>query len=112
MGTIIKVYTAIFLVLMVVFVSIGILSAMLDVQNARDYHSIVVGEIENSNHSPSVIAAQKAQAEQNGYILEVIPRTYSNGQYEDIGSKVVLKYKYSIPFLNISSEKEIVGYAT
>lgn len=103
MSTIIKVYTAIFLVLMTVFVSIGILSAQVDIQNAQDYHAAVVNEIENSNHSPSVIAACKQEAANNGYTLEIV--SYPNT------TKVILKYKYTVSFLNIQSDKQIEGYA-
>ena len=111
MGTIIKVYTAIFLVLMTVFISVGILSVQVDVQNARDYHAAVVNEIENSNHNSSVINACIEEAEDNGYILTVDSYKNSTGNYEFTVSKVVLKYKYSLSFLNISSDKEILGYA-
>lgn len=114
MGTVIKTYTAFILVLMTVFISVGILAVMLDVQNARDYHAACVNEIENSNHSPSVIAACKTDAEnntKNNYKLEVESFTNSSGNYTFSVSKVVLTYTYRIPFLNIESEKEIVGYA-
>lgn len=111
MGTIIKVYTAIFLVLMTVFVSVGILSVQVDVQNARDYHAAVVNEIENSNHNSSVIDACVEEAKNNGYTLTVDSYTNSSGNYSFTVSKVVLKYKYTIAFLNIQSDKEIMGYA-
>lgn len=111
MGTVIKGYTVIFLVLMTVFISIGILSVMMDVQNARDYHSSVVNEIENSNHSPAVIAACKTEAAENGYTLSVESYTNTSGNYTFVVSKVVLKYDYQIAFLNIQSDKEIIGYA-
>lgn len=111
MGNIIKVYTAIFLVLMTVFISVGILSVMVDVQNARDYHTAVVNEIENSNHSTTVINACIQEAKENGYTLTVQSFQNSSGNYEFTVSKVVLEYDYSIVFLNIQSRKEIMGYA-
>ena len=97
---------------MAVFISIGILSVQVDMQNARDYHAAVVNEIENSNHSPSVIAACKQEAAENGYILEVVPYTNDFGHYSSTISKVTLKYEYVIVFLNIRSDEEIIGYAT
>lgn len=111
MSTIIKAYTAIFLVLMAVFLSVGILSTTIDVQNARDYHAACVNEIENSNHAPSVISALVSEATSNGYTLDVDSYTNSTGNYIYTVSKVTLKYNFSIPLLNIQIDKEILGYA-
>lgn len=112
MSTVIKSYLAFILIILTVFVCAGIGMVNLDVQNARDYHAAVINEIENSNHADSVIDACVAEASSNGY--ELIISTYTNNSDASAGSnisKVVLKYDYRIDFLNMSSEKEIVGYA-
>ena len=111
MGTVIKAYTAIFLVLMCVFLSIGILAATVDVQNARDYHAACVNEIENSNHAASVIETCISEAADNGYTLEVVSYPNYVGNFSYTVSKVILKYQFSIPILNITLEQEILGYA-
>lgn len=111
MSTVFKAYTAIFLVLMAVFISVGILSVQMDTQNARDYHASVVNEIENSNHSPTVIQVCKDEARANGYELEVVVYENTSGNYTFVTSKVTLKYQYTINFLGIQSQKEVIGYA-
>ena len=112
MSSIFKSYVSIILIIVAVFVFVGIISVAVDVQNARDFHGAVVNEIENSNHAGSVIEACKDTAAKNGY--ELVVTSYVNNsdglQYSKI-TKVVLKYKYTISILDISSEKEIVGYA-
>ncbi len=112
MSSIFKSYVSIILIIVAVFVFVGIISVAVDVQNARDFHGMVINEIENSNHASSVIEACKETAEANGY--ELVVSSYMNNsdglQYSKI-TKVVLKYDYTIDILKIKSEKEIVGYA-
>ena len=112
MSSIFKSYVSIILIIVAVLVFVGIITVTLDVQKARDFHGAVVNEIENSNHSSSVIEACKETAEKNGY--ELVVSSYVNNsdglQYSKI-TKVVLKYSYSISILDINSEKEIIGYA-
>ncbi len=112
MSSVIKSYLAIVLILLIVFTSAGIISVTLDVQNARDYHAAVVNEIENCNHAASVIEACKTEASENGYTLTVTNYYSDNDNSPNSQiSKVVLKYSYTIDFLGIATEKEIVGYA-
>lgn len=112
MSTVIKSYLTIILIVLAVIIFAGIISVTVDVQNARDYHAACVNEIESSNHASSVIDACKTDAANNGY--ELIVSSYKNdidGINSTTLTKVVLKYDYTINFLNLSSEKEIVGYA-
>lgn len=112
MSSVIKTYLSIILILVAVFTFAGIISVALDVQNARDYHSSVINEIEISNHSSDVIAACQEDAANNGYTLSTV--NYPNNSDESSNAqitKVVLKYSYHIDFLGVASEKEIVGYA-
>lgn len=112
MSSVIKSYLTIILILLLVFTSAGIISVTLDVQNARDYHAAVINEIENCNHAESVINACIAEAAENGYTLSV-SNYYSDSDDSPNSqiTKVVLKYSYTIDFLGIATEKEIVGYA-
>lgn len=112
MSTVIKTYLSIILILVAVFTFAGIISVVIDVQNARDYHAAVISEIENSNHAEVVINSCVSEASSNGY--ELIVSNYANSSADATGSeisKVVLKYEYSIDFLGITSEHEVVGYA-
>lgn len=112
MSSVIKTYLSIILILVAVFTFGGIISVALDVQNARDFHSSVINEIELSNHSASVISACEDDAKSNGYTLSATP--YANNSDDSSNAqitKVTLKYSYHIDFLGLASEKEIVGYA-
>ncbi len=112
MSSVIKSFLAIFLILIAMFSFAGVISVTIDVQNARDYHASVVNEIENSNHAQSVINACKDEATTNGYTLTVTEYSSTSDDSPNTKiSKVVLSYSYSIDFLNISSNKEIIGYA-
>ena len=110
MSSVIKNYIVIILIIISVFTCIGIVNVAVDVQNARDFHGAVVNEIECSNHASKVIESCKEAAEDNGYKL--ITSTYANKSDSNAQiTKVVLKYNYSILFLEVNAQKEIVGYA-
>lgn len=112
MSSVIKTYLTIALLLVAVLTFAGIITASYEVQNARDYHAAVVNEIEISNHAESVISACTDEASENGYTLSTTQYYTGTGDYDGSQiTKVVLKYTYSIPFLGISTEKEIIGYA-
>lgn len=112
MSSVIKSFLSIVLILVAMFTFAGVISVVVDVVNARDYHAAVVNEIENSNHADSVVDACVAEATTNGYTLTVTEYTSSSHEATNARiSKVVLKYNYKINFLGVLSEKEIVGYA-
>lgn len=110
MSSVIKNYIVIVLVIISIFTCLGIVSVAIDVQDARDFHGVVLNEIENSNHASSVIDACKEAATENGYTLEVTTYAQEDSTRPQI-TKVVLHYDYSILFLEINADKEIVGYA-
>jgi hypothetical protein len=66
-----KAYLGVFLILFLVFSSMGILSGFLTVANAQDMHADIVNELENSSFYPGVIAECFQKAERNGYELSV-----------------------------------------
>ena len=112
MSTIIKSYTSIILIIIAALTLGGIISATIDVRNARDYHAAIVDEIEESNHAQDVIDMCKEEAKKNGY--ELIVESYQSDSDEgndSMISKVTLKYNYKINFLKIKSNHEIIGYA-
>lgn len=85
------------------------ITASLNTQNAQNYHSAVVTEIEASDFADSVITSCKAKAIDNGYAALDIKKTQSaSGQSY---AKVTLKYNYTIPILNLLLTHEIIGYA-
>lgn len=110
MSSVIKSYMVVVLVIITTFVCVGIVDVAIDVQNARDFHGAVVNEIESSNHASAVIESCKDAAIENGYTLTTSTYAKNNSSNAQI-TKVVLEYDYSILFLDIEAEKEIIGYA-
>lgn len=112
MSTTIKTYIGIFLLLLAVFSMVGVMSACIDANNARDYHASVISEIEDSNFAPSVISACKSQASSAGY--ELLMDNNSVVKDEDgkpVLMEVILKYQYRIDFLGVISSQQIRGFA-
>lgn len=112
MSTIIKTYVGIFLLLLSVFSMIGVMSATIDANNARDFHAAVMAEIEDANFAPSVSTACQEQAEAAGYELLID----SNSIVRDEDGKatlmeVILRYQYRIDFLQVFSTQQIRGFA-
>ncbi len=112
MSTTIKTYVGIFLLLLAVFSMVGVMSACIDANNARDYHASVIAEIEDANFAPSVITACKSQASSAGY--ELLMDSNSVVKDEDgkpVLMEVILKYQYRIDFLGVISNQQIRGFA-
>lgn len=99
MEEIFKMVLSIFLILVMGLTAAGIISASIDVSNAKSFQQNAVNQIENANFSPSVIEGCKKSAEKKGYTL-----TDSNYVYDEFGNtkmvELVLEYDYKIPFLN------------
>lgn len=104
MSSVIKSYTSIIFIIIAFVVSIGVISMSVDIQNARNFYSTAVTEIENSDANDKVIEALQNDAKKNKYKLTVTKTTGGT-------TKVVLEYKYSFKFLNISNNQKIEGYA-
>ncbi len=110
MGQVIKAYVGIFFLLLVGLVGAGVIAAGAQVSAARSYHADVVGEIECSNFSPSVIEACKQQAARAGYALEVKDVVFDASLNRRM-AEVILTFDYAVPVLNLVSEHEVRGFA-
>lgn len=111
MDQIFKVTLSLFLILIMVLTSAGILSASIDVSEAKSFQENVVAQIEDSNFSPSVISACKTLAIKYGYTL-----SDDNYIYDEFGNvtmvELTLEYNYAIPFLdNLISNHKIRSFA-
>ncbi len=95
--------------LLLVFVWIGVMYVMqnLSYSSARQYHSGVVNQIEDSNFSEDIIAECKDKAEKVGYDLNI--ERYYNGTNQD--AMVTLSFIYEIPILHTQKTYSIQGYA-
>lgn len=110
MSQVFKTFLSIFIIFSGAFILIGVITADLNVSSARSYHNDVVNEIECSNMSDTVISECISNAE-NNYGYKLIANKIKNNQDITVAVEVILEYKYSIPFLNISTDHQIRGYA-
>lgn len=122
MSQVIKSFTGVFFLLLVVLLGTGILSAQMDASNAISYKADLVVELENSNYSAQVMNGCIAQAIENGYGICI--KTYTEGgsvcvyttpsagdTTDVVMAEVVLTYPYRIGFLNSVTEHQVRGYA-
>ncbi len=123
MSQVIKSFTGVFFMLLVLLLGTGVLSAQMDASNALSYKADLVAELENSNFSPQVLNGCIQQAIDNGYKISVktftrggAARVYitpSAGDTRDVVmAEVVLTYPYRIGFLNSVTEHQVRGYAS
>lgn len=88
-----------------IVVCVSMVSMHLNTQAARNFHAQAVNEIENCNFSDSVIAGLIEEAHNMKYTLDI--RKYQVN--DTMMAEVVLKYNYTIPFLNIMDSPIIRG---
>lgn len=124
MSQIMKAYTGVFLILLMTAVSLGILSAYVQVLDAQDMKARFIHEAENSSFDTQVMQACFEESRTGGCSLEVtlftedgkvIVWTDENG----IGTlpdnvqmaRIELTFPFRIPFLGINSMHTFSGYA-
>lgn len=85
------------------------ITAAINTSNARDYHSAVINEIEESNFNTDVINGLYADASGKGYTLELTVTEIENHRKV---AEVILNYTYEVGLLNITGERHSIrGYA-
>lgn len=123
MSQIMKAFMGIFIVLFMTTSSMGMLGAFLQVSQAREFHAMVIDELENSNYCKAVLEECFKTAEESGYVLEVTLYKNQGGyisctekadipsQLEEIDmAKIDMQFVITIPFLGVENEQEISGY--
>ena len=109
MSQVFKTYLTLFLIFLGVLVLIGIITADIDISNARDYKNYVIDQMENSNLSESVIEACETNAKAYNYNLEA--KLIKDDIGKIIAVEVLLKYNYSIVLIDVLRDHELRGYA-
>lgn len=110
MKHIFEAFSALIIIAIGAFVSIGIITASSDIAAAKEFKADCIAEIENSNFNSGVINSCIAQASSAGYELQVTNCTFDS--FNDINTaEVILNYKYEIPLLGISVMKSTRGIA-
>lgn len=103
-------FIGIILLLFLALMGTSMITGSIAAENARDFHSSAVRQIENSNFNPEVIGSLYRDADKLGYELEPI-------EVQEIMPnrkicEVTLKYTYSTGILHGQSQvHEIRGYA-
>ena len=110
MKQIIGAFSVLFILMLNLMLGAAILSVSAKAAEAKEYKAAFITEIENSIFNPKVILACKKQAENMGYQLEVKCYTHEEA-YERCAAEILLKYRYEIPLLGISSERTTCGIA-
>ncbi len=123
MSQIIKAFTGIYLLLLLMVSSTGVLSAFLQTLHAQNLHSMIIDELENSDYARSILEAAFQEAEKNQYDLHLI--LYRNHEAavvceevtelpEDLGdvsmAEVCLGYEIALTFFDISLPQKLIGY--
>lgn len=110
MGQVVKVYMGLFFLLLEALVGMGVVTAGVQTEAARNYHSDILEEISCSNFNEEVMEACIAQAQKVGYQVRIEPVVYDETANIQLAS-VTLNYEYAIPVLNLFSNHEIRGMA-
>jgi hypothetical protein len=124
MSQIIKAFTAVFLTLVLLVSTTGILGAFLQTLHAQNLHGIIINELENSDYARGVCVAAFEEAQKYQYELELILyRENSTNlvcrEVWDIPgdtaavfmAKVKLGYTVAPTYFGIVAPQEIIGYA-
>lgn len=101
MKTMFENMVSLIVMMILVIVFTGILSVETQVINARNIHARVVETYQNSYHTLS--SSYFNNSLKNGHV--------DINTVDDRESEVIYTYNVEIPFLNISDEQRIVGYA-
>lgn len=110
MEQVIKVFMAVFSIIMLSMIGLGVISSMITIHEAVTFKSDVIKEIENSNYSETVITKCKEQAVSQGFELEVNVMQYDADNKYTM-AEVIVKYNFTVPILSIEKEHQTSGYA-
>lgn len=115
MKSAIETFMGIVIITLMAVIATCYITASIDTRHAQNFHAGAIAEIEASNHAESVISDCAAKAKENGFTIEDASENEVSGletKETAMGvTEVTLKYHYTIPFLNIFLEHQIVGYA-
>lgn len=124
MSQVIKTFLGLYLIVFMLVVSTGILTAYMEVLNAQDLQARIIDELENSNYAASVAKALYRDAGRSGCGLTLTL------YYEDGGTAVITKsslvpasigdvalarveltFPFQVAVLGIRQEHTLTGYA-
>ena len=124
MSQIMKAFTGVFMVLLLMTTSAGVLGAFYQILHAQNTHAIMLDELENSAFAKPVMEGCFDTARRESYRLQMT-LYLSTGEIEICTSsselpkdtahvtmvEVVLFYDIEIAFFEIATEQQLFGYA-
>ena len=124
MSQIIKAFTGVYMVLLLMLIGTGILGASLQVLRAQNLHGRIVDELENSDYARPVLLEAFAMARNQGMDLQVTlyledgaswPCEKAEDVPEHIGdvdvAEVLLRYEILLPLIQEQTGCYVAGYA-
>lgn len=124
MSQIMKAFMGVFMVLLLVTTSTGVLGAFYQILHAQNTHAVMLDELENSDFAKGIMEVCFETAEAEDYRLqmnlyasskEVLSCTSSAELPEDTKEvtavEVILFYDIEIAFFGIAEEQQLFGYA-
>lgn len=110
MKHIIEGFSVLFVLMLNLCLTAGMLSITAKVAEAKEYKAAVVAEVENSNFNPNVITACIEDAKARGYFLEVTTCCYEEDGKRQM-AEVRLTYDYELPILGVFGQRMTRGIA-
>ena len=124
MSQIMKAFMGVYMVLLLMTTSAGVLGGFYQILHAQNTHAIMLDELENSDFAKVIMEACFETAEKESYRLQM--SLYSDSEdvkictnrnelpenTEDVKMvEVVLFYDIEIAFFDIATEQQLFGYA-
>lgn len=124
MSQVMKTFMGVFMVLLLMTTSAGVLGAFYQILHAQNTHAIMLDELENSDFAKGIMEACFETAKMEEYRLQM--NLYSTSSdiktcmcVEDIPQntedvqmvEVVLFYDIELAFFDIAKEQQLFGYA-
>lgn len=124
MSQIMKSFMGVYMVLLLMTTSAGVLGAFYQILHAQNTHAIMLDELENSDFAKVIMEACFETAEKESYRLQMslhseaeeiricmnedeLPETTENVKMVEL----ILFYDIEIAFLDIAKEQQLFGYA-
>lgn len=112
MKSAVETFVSVIMITFMAVLSTCYITASLNTRRAQNYHAAVVTEVEASDFSDEVIGGCIQNAKDNGYVMEDGTSGLTIQKEGELQTaEITLKYRYTIPILNMMMEHEIKGYA-
>lgn len=105
----IEAYVSIFIICICALLCVCLISADIEVANARDAYTTYTLQLQDSNFADAVIVACKSDAASRGYVVNITMFEDDNGNRS---GTVELQYDYTIPVIGYTTQRYIRGYST